>query len=135
MLIKIQTSHHADNYLLIDRVDSVKYEGNPKEFTSLESLFDYVGTMAQVESCRMVLDPRGIDNVNCMAPKTPDCTHLAELQTFIGPLGVNRVYRLNTIVYERGGEMKSVLFDTIAYICTDEGKTLERALAGGVLNY
>jgi len=130
MLIKIQTAQHADSFLLIDRVDNVRYEGNPTEFRSTEDLLTHLRLMADIESSRIVLDPASAGMVFPYLP-TPDATP----EDYLGKLSDKRVYRVNTLTYERDGQMRSVTFDTIAYICTDEGKTLERALAGGALNY
>lgn len=58
MLIKIQTAHDADSFLLIDRVDNVRYESNPREFTSQDELTNHIRLMSDIESSRIVLDPR-----------------------------------------------------------------------------
>lgn len=125
MLIKVQTAQHADSFLLIDRVDSVRYEANPREFASQTELSDYIRLMHDVESAKVVLDPR----TGGLYPPDHD------ISEYVGPLSEKRVYRLNTMTYERHGEFRSLVFDTIAYICNDDGKTLEKAIAGGVLNY
>lgn len=49
-------------------------------------------------------------------------------------LSDNKVYLYNVIIFVKGGKRHYVTFDTIAYICNDEGKTLEKCFAGGILN-
>lgn len=50
-------------------------------------------------------------------------------------LSENKIYRANFIlIRDKQGKEVQYSFDTIAYICNDEGKTLEKCFAGGVLN-
>ncbi|WP_435018419.1 hypothetical protein TA3x_000393 [Tundrisphaera sp. TA3] len=130
MLIKVQTHQHSESYLLIDRVDSVSYKSSPVEFMSSDELVEHLHRSGNTEGCRVILDPRMAGNVYPYLP-SPD----AKPEDYIGVLSEKRVYRVNTIEYERDGQRLSVTFDTIAYICNDEGKTLEKACAGGPLNY
>lgn len=129
MLIKIQTAQHADSFLLIDRVGSVRYAGNPTEFRRTEVSLTHLRLMADIESTKIVLDPASAGMGFPYLP-TPHATP----EDYLGKLGDTRGYRVSTPTYEREGQMRSVTFDPIAYICTDEGKTLERARAGGALN-
>lgn len=49
-------------------------------------------------------------------------------------LSDDKVYLYNVLIFVKGGKRYYVKFDTIAYICNDDGKTLEKCFAGGVLN-
>lgn len=45
-------------------------------------------------------------------------------------------YQINVIKFiDHDDIQKTVLFDTIAYICNDKGETLEKCFAGGVVKF
>lgn len=46
-------------------------------------------------------------------------------------IGKDRRYLINEVLFTRKGERYRVVFDGVAYICSDEGKTLEKVYAGG----
>jgi hypothetical protein len=124
MLIKVQTAHNSIAYLLVDHVDSILYDAVPKEFKSQDELSDYIRKMDSLPHNRTVLDPQTGGLIPVDDPGTP---------TSPKPTRQFPIYTPNTLTYERNGHRNSIVFDTIAFICTDEGKTLERAYAGGAL--
>jgi hypothetical protein len=132
MLIKVATAHHADSYVLFDHASNVRFQSNPQQLTDPNDLYDWIELQQGNETSLLILSPMPITTL----PLRDELgNHYARFAEMVGPLSDKRVYRVNTVQFEREGRLRSVAFDTIAYICTDEGKTLEKALAGGVLNY
>jgi hypothetical protein len=127
MLIKIVRSNdHPRNFTLFDNAEAVEcfcpvhFNGNldgdrelrkwlqrPEEYSSYYYNF---------------LD--GLPNQGAVLPETPDhpWTLLTKRQS----------YSVARIKFMRAGESYRIVFDGTAYVCTDEGRTLERIEAGGM---
>ena len=57
---------------------------------------------------------------------TPDTRRAATI------LSKSLTYVVSVITFTREGKLHVIFFDGEAYICSDEGKTLERIMAGGI---
>lgn len=132
MLIKIAThpySHSSDtnNFMIIDRIECVDFSVQPRIFTNYDTTSE--GLKNYLKECDRL------------------CMVITLCPTFYGRfepsldshspvdyLNDTRVYRINQISFTRDNEYQTHVFDTIAYICNEEGKTLEKCFAGGILN-
>jgi hypothetical protein len=123
MFIKIKNSNarldDEESFTIIDNVTTVIFfRPTPIRLDSVELLKKYT----QDFRVSMVLD---YDRVNRIIEHEPDVISKAN------------PYLVNHISFLRGddevGEEEDWIFDTVAYIVTDDGKTIEKAPAGGLM--
>ena len=109
MLIKVQLPGDESNeFLIIDNLDDVRFSNQPTIYTDRKSLDEFRIWVGMID-CHKLLDYSGMANYKD-----------------------GEEYRVNHITGPRKGEQVTVYFDTIAFICTDKGETLEKCYAGGL---
>lgn len=134
MLIKIAKAPYFEgsdktSYILIDKVEKIDFQVHPFEFSSYFDLQNHLNLSRTIECTSLEVDDVRIAGMN------PDTGYKSDTPAALPePLSKDRVYQINQVAFTRDGKYESYVFDTIAYICNDEGKTLEKCFAGGVLN-
>lgn len=122
MLIKIAKAPFFEGsdknaFMLLDVEEVIRFQNHPYwEFKDAEELKSSLEYWEQLQSTLLDYD---------------------RIKSVIEDQELNRdkVYRVNYIVVrDRHGKEAQYIFDTIAYICNDDGKTLEKCFAGGILN-
>ncbi len=137
MLIKIANAPYfeganSNSFTLFDNVSQVlQCKTNPFEYIDNEDLKHSLDAPSEMgDICHDILDYHRISELEGL--------HFyggiqgRDLQGEL--LGGNKVYRINSIIFIKDGKRHIVRFDTICYVCNDEGQTLEKCFAGGVLN-
>lgn len=134
MLIKVAHNPYSPTYSKksygLTYVDEVlDFSPQPLfEFTSNEALQSFVDMWNGQNKTRRYLNETRLTEFGVqgydIAVRGDDLENLSE----------DKIYRVNKIDCRIGEDVLSIVFDTIAYICTDKGETIERCFAGGVLN-
>jgi hypothetical protein len=131
MLIKITTGlpakaidpKEAPNFVLFDHAEEIEF-GPATEFTSNRSFDEFVRFRPAHDLCLIrYLNPH-VEHALFSDPAKKGDYEITERHRYIA----------NSIVFTRQGQRHRVVFDGVAYICTDDGKTLERVYAGGGYN-
>lgn len=140
MLIKIANAPYFEgsnknSFTIFDNVSTIlSCKTSPTEHTSNEDLLFFLNLPHGQED--IVIEIFNYDAISfleglemyktcpLMDTNKPTNEHLSE----------NKIYLTNSIIFERGGKRHIARFDTMAYICNDEGKTLEKCFAGGILH-
>lgn len=145
MLIKVRVTHEGGEYRLYDKAEAVQFDVVTYKFEEVAKLLEWYHGIAE----RRLVDSGGITRI--WSPAVHDavqryCRNQEQVNEYLllnGPnvassdMPVMREHPLpkdsyfNAITFLREGEPKLVVFDTMAFICTDEGKTLERTFSPG----
>lgn len=126
MLIKIVRSNdHPRNFTLFDNAEAVEcfcptqFNGDFNGDTELKKWLEQ--REPGYPKRHFFLD--GLPHKGAATPETPEQPWIL--------LYMNQSYSVSRILFQRAGEEHEILFDGTAYVCTDDGKTLERIEAGG----
>jgi len=139
MLIKIANAPYFEgsknSFIIFDNVSTIlSCKTSPTEHSSNEDLLFFLNLPHEQDD--IVIEIFNYERISflggleiyktspIMDTNIPTNEHLSE----------NKVYLTNSIIFERDGKRHIARFDTIAYICNDEGKTLEKCFAGGILH-
>ncbi len=135
MLIKIAKAPYSltgnNSYIIFDNVISVdNCSAQPMEYTSNEELLQFVDSIEKAQGIDAEFDHDRITYFRDSYGngKSGGVMPIREI------LSPTCVYRINRIDFSTKNGQQSFAFDTICYICNDEGKTIEKCFAGGVLN-
>lgn len=136
MLIKIAKApynqHSSKNsYIIYDKVDSVEsfctepfgLENNDE----LRQNFRMIGMHCDPAPDIYVTEIDKDTIASFIGYGDASCSNIPERHLTEG-----QIYKYNTIKFTRNSKVYYATFDTIAYICNDEGQTLEKCFAGGL---
>lgn len=139
MLIKIANAPYFEDstqnsFTIFDKVDIINYcQTQPQEYSTNEALSRLIdtaeGKIPCIRSYKVDIEKSIFDYMRIRDFIGTENSCLAQP---LEQLSDNYIYRINYITFEKEGKVYLVHFDTIAYICNDEGKTLEKSFAGGV---
>ncbi len=101
MILKIMTG--SDSYRLIDNIKSIEYSFRPTELNKFEDFNSYWSKL-----------PRDFTETIFFQ------TIITDREEAFSPIKFNEM-----LFQKNNGEYQKIIFDTSAYICNDNGKTLE----------
>ena len=119
MLIKIRLPN-SEGFQLIDNAENVLYTDCPINFSSWKEISEKISFDSPIADLHYIVDFDHIEDERNKEKNTPET--MEEVPT-------PPVYFLAKITYTRNGEEFTYLFDTVAYICNDNGQTLEKVCA------
>lgn len=116
MLLKIQKTRVSAEWVIFDNVKNVSYRSYPHTFGNEKELRDVAG-----QPCTSTMTHEGL-----FPPTDGDST------PFFGEdIGV--WYCLNEVTFIHNDDFIRILFDGAAFLCNDEGKTIQKFTSAGLL--
>lgn len=118
MLIKMQKTRVSDEYFIIEDVKGITYNSIP--------LYFYTDAELQNGMVAFLDAPRQVNELRSCWYCTTGVLAAAAITKYEGGYKINRISFVNA-----DGNPEAIMFDGEAYICNDEGRTIQKIRRGG----